>query len=508
MVATARVSRDPTGPASEPTAGPPRSRWGPAGWAAVFLGVAGLLQMMTPVPWDADTAYHVAVARLISRHGILHAFPWTPFSWLADHYADKELLFHLLLVPLSSLSWIAAAKVVGTLCGGAALLSLFLVLRAERVPLAGLWTLLPLAASGAFVLRLALVRPHLLALALAPAILWAALRRRHLLLGSLAFLYPLGYVAWQTPLALALLAEVAFLLSGRRPGWRAPVAALGGVAMGILVHPNSLELLRLAWIVNGRILFGTAWANAPGFELGAEFGPFAPGEALRWLSIPLGLSLGAAALAWRARRDSAVPLGFALAALAFGGMALRSSRFVEYLAPFSAAAFALAASSRRWGRAAAAPALAGALVFTGALGSAPVLALGTRGDDLPPRLASWLRAAIPPGSQVFTCEWGLTGELLLALPDRRFVVALDPVLFFVEDPERYRLWYALPREGPEDAARIVRERFGARFVLCTADPRWSPLLRRLTADPSVRRLLKSPLWYLYDLGDAGAGQAP
>ena len=229
---------------------------------------------------------------------------------------------------------------------------------------------------------------------------------------------------------------------------------------------------------------------------------------MRWLAIPLGLSLGAAALSWRSRRESSVPLGFALAALAFGAMALRTSRFVEYLAPFSAAAFALAASPRRWGRAAAALALAGALAFTLAFGSAPVLALGTRGDDMPPRLASYLDAAIPRGAQVFTCEWGLTGELLLALPDRRFVVALDPVLFHVKDPERYRLWYALPREGPEDAARLIRERFGARYVLCTANPQWSPLLRRLTANPSVRRLLKSPLWYLYDLGEAGGIQGP
>jgi hypothetical protein len=127
-----------------------------AAWALIFLAVTGLLQLLAPVPWDADTAYHVAVSRLIARHGILHAFPWTPFSWLADHYADKELLFHLLMVPLAGLSWILAAKLTGTVLGGALLLALYLVLRSEGVSRAGLWALLPLAASASFLLRWAI----------------------------------------------------------------------------------------------------------------------------------------------------------------------------------------------------------------------------------------------------------------------------------------------------------------------------------------------------------------
>ena len=73
---------------------------------AIFFLVAGI-QGMLPYFFDGDTGYHLAVARLTREHGVLHAFPWTPFSWMADHYADKELLFHFLLVPVASLdpSW-------------------------------------------------------------------------------------------------------------------------------------------------------------------------------------------------------------------------------------------------------------------------------------------------------------------------------------------------------------------------------------------------------------------
>ncbi|PKN16660.1 MAG: hypothetical protein CVU66_00165 [Deltaproteobacteria bacterium HGW-Deltaproteobacteria-23] len=72
------------------------NNWDVPAWAVIFILLAGALHLYIPYPLDSDTAYHNAVGRLIGEHGILQAFPWTPFSWLSDHYADKELLFHLL----------------------------------------------------------------------------------------------------------------------------------------------------------------------------------------------------------------------------------------------------------------------------------------------------------------------------------------------------------------------------------------------------------------------------
>src|SRR5262245_50166700 len=86
-------------------------------WLLVFGMGSAALQAVQHVPFDGDTAYHVAVARLIAAHGVLDEFPWTPFSTLANHYADKELFFHLLFVPLSQLAYPTSAKLVGTLLG-------------------------------------------------------------------------------------------------------------------------------------------------------------------------------------------------------------------------------------------------------------------------------------------------------------------------------------------------------------------------------------------------------
>jgi hypothetical protein len=463
-----------------------------------FVAVAGLFQLLTPVPWDADTAYHVAVAALVREHGILRAFPWTPFSWLADHYADKELLFHLLLAPLTGLGWIWAAKVAGALLGGALLFSLWLVLRAEGVPRAAVWALVPLAASGAFVLRFAIVRPHLVSIALALLVAWAAARGRAALVAAASFLYPWCYVAFETPLVLVAIAEAARVLSGRRAGWRPIAAALLGAAAGVALHPNAANLLSLWRLVHVDVLLRGAWGGASGFELGRELGPFAPGDAIRYALLPAAMAVAAVVFAWRERARDALPLSFALSAAAYGAMTVGSSRFVEYLAPFAAAALALALRGRSVRLATGT--LAGAFAFTAAFGAAPVLALGTRGDEIPPAFQQFLRARIPGGEQVFTCDWGLTGELMIALPGRRFVVALDPTLFHARDPDLYRVWYALPREGPPDAKSVIRERFGARWVVCFSRPEYAPLVRRLTADPGVRTVFANPLWVVLDLG--------
>jgi hypothetical protein len=468
----------------------------------LLFGIAGLLQLLTPVPFDADTAYHVAVARLMRTHGLLHAFPWTPFSWLADNYADKELLFHLLLLPVAGLSWITAAKIVGTLAGGLALGTLYLVLRAERVPRAGLWTLLALVCSGAFAFRFALVRPHLLSIPLAILVTWAAARRRHGWLALGCFLYPLTYIGWPMALGLALGAELLAGASGRRPAWTTPAVAALAAGAGVLLHPNIPDILRFTWLVNIRILVDTAWTGRAGFDLGAEFQPFSPEQLLRHVLPPALLAASAAVIGWRERARDPLPLVFACAAGAYLLLTLRTSRFLEYLAPFAAVAAALAASRAGLGRRWAAPVLGVAFAFTVLFGSDHVLALGRRGDDVPPRFAEYLRASIPEGAQVFTCEWGLTGELMLAMPERRFIVALDPVLFWRKDPERYALWYRLPREGGPEAAEQIRRGFDARYVLCANDPRWSPLFRSLDGDASARVLFANPLWRLYQLAPA------
>jgi hypothetical protein len=474
---------------------------GDLAWLCLFLLCAGVLQLSIPYPYDADTGYHFAAGSLIGEHGLLTSFPWLTFSWMSDHYADKELLFHLLFVPLSGRDFTTASRVVGTLCGAGILASIYVVLRSERIRMAGIWALLPLALSSSFTYRFAQVRPHLLSISLAILLLWAIARSKLVLAVIVSIIYPWAYVAfWQIPLLLLLAAEAGRFLHQKRVAWKPALAVLVGIAAGVLVHPNAGNLLQLNWIVQSNILVQNAWGATAGFELGQEFDP--PTLTL-WLTRLLPatlLVLFALVIGWRRRERDNLPLAFALAAIGFGVLTARTYRFVEYFVPMAAIAGAFAFDVLSW-RVPAAILSAAGVMYTAAFGLADYLALTRRGVDISPSLAGRLRSNIPPDAQVFTPDWQMTGTYMMALPERKFIVALDPTLFYVKNPELYALWYRISRDAPPNLGMVIRHFFKARYVLFFERPEFASLLSRLETDPSVRLLLRTRIMYLFDLGD-------
>lgn len=478
-------------------------------WIPLLLLVVALVQWSIPSPLDDDTAYHFAVARLIREHGILHGFPWTRFSWQADHYADKEFLFHLLFVPFTGLGYNTASRIVGTICGGAILSAIFFILRAERVRFTGCWALLPLG-TAMYLYRFSQVRPHLVSIALALLLLWACVREQRLLLFTTAFLYPLCYVAfWQIPLLLLAAAEGGRLLSGGGFSRRTPLIVLAGLAAGVALHPNSLTLLQINWIHMSDILMRNAWGKHLEFNLGEEFEPFTLQTWLETMVVPTLTALYAVqALRRPEKRRDALQLAATLAMLVFFLLTLRTNRFIEYFVPLAVVAAGLACrgENRSWPL----PLLAGLSLLVTLLTGTPqlryIFGSEPRPWQLSPATAAVLRREVPVGAKVFTCGWEYTGTLLTEVPDRSYLVALDPTLLYKHDPGLYDLWYRTLRDAPPTAADVVRSDFASRYVICLDHPTLHPFFDALLADGSSRVLSSDGKWVAFDLGSATAVQ--
>lgn len=467
-------------------------------WFSFYLLIACALQWM--VNPGGDTPYHVAVGHLIRKYGILHAFPWTPFSWLADSYTDDKLLFHLMFVPLSGIPWDTAARIVGSLAGSAILIALYLILRAERVRSPGLWTFIALASSQYFIYRFLLVRPHLLSITLALIFLWAASRGKYAILATVSAIYPWSYVAfWQLPSLLLIAAEAARLLAGERVRWKPAVVTFGGIAVGVAIHPNAANLLEYNWIVMSEVLFKAGWLGKTGLDMGIELKPY---PLLGWalgLTINVFMAIAAGMFAWTNRKKDVVLLAFSLASLCFFILTVKSGRFLEYFVPFSAAAMALASRFIGW-RYLLPAIFCVSMVYTVGLGYPVARELLNEQKEMPPPIASFFQQQIPPGSQVFTTTWDVTGLLLVTLPERYFLVALDPTLFYLKDPDLYRFWYRIIRKAPPGLAKTIREKFGARFVVVDKPTRSKAFNHQLSKEPGVRLLLMTERWLLFDLG--------
>lgn len=476
-------------------------RWTIAGWALLYLLIAGALQYIIPFPWDDDTAYHAAVGQLISQHGILRTFPWTPFSILAEHYADKELLFHLLFVPFTGLGWVTAARIVGTLSGAGLLMALYLVLRTEKVRFAGLWAIIPLTASVLFFFRFILVRPHLLSITLALIVLWAASREKLAVLTIASAIYPWAYVAfWQIPCLMLLAAGTAQLLSGERVRWKPIVAVFAGVAIGLASHPNAANLLTINLAEMVDLLFKHSWGERTGFDAIAELRPYPLPAWIQGLLFSVLMTLAAGVYALRNRRGNAIAIAFSLAALGFCILTVKSARFGEYFVPFSVAAIALASRSLSWRYL---PHSIAGITTAWALWVQPNMLsdLTKRPNIMPQPVASFLQQQIPPQAQIFNVNWDLAGWLMLTLPDRRLVVALDPTFLYKGDSNRYALWYTICHETPAGSADIIRQQFHARYVVSYNLPYLRTFFYKLSSEPGVRILLSSDTWMVFDLGD-------
>ncbi len=276
--------------------------------------------------------------------------------------------------------------------------------------------------------------------------------------------YALTYAA---PEALVVLVGIAVavdlageLVARRRPPLRALAAPLAGavvgVVLGVAVHPNAANDLRLLGIVNLNIGSASFLApvarvlrhflqvpllsQVPGLTTGMEFKP--PSSHVLLMLFPLWGAAMVLLAGYRFGRTR--PRRFTVQALALSlawtVLFLRSERFAEYLAPFFALTLALAVDDlRRAGvhrRLAALPrrrlrvlvpvaGLVGAVV-----GVRLWIGLGTTYDGVGPApyraSALWMRSHLPDGAQVFESSWSATAQLIHYDLRQRYLVDLDP----------------------------------------------------------------------------------
>lgn len=210
-----------------------------------------------------------------------------------------------------------AAKIIGVLTGTTLLLTMYSILRKAGVRFAGLWALFPLVAADVFLWRFALVRPHLLSVALAFIVLWAATNYRLVILAIASAIYPWAYVGWQLPIILAGISEIAGFFSARHFRWKVLAVAFTGTAVGIALHPHAMNLIQFTWIQIVEVLVQRAWGNKQGLELGLEFAPFTFSQWAQWLFACTAMMLASVILAWRNRRNDATSLAFAFVTLVF-----------------------------------------------------------------------------------------------------------------------------------------------------------------------------------------------
>ncbi|HEX6097006.1 MAG TPA: hypothetical protein VF432_11830 [Thermoanaerobaculia bacterium] len=445
-------------------------------FAAGFF-VFAFLFLAAPVIPDADSYFHLAVAREYAAHGYLDALPWARFSVLGETYGDKELLFHYLLVPFVTVTDAATGGRLALALLNAAFAAAMTFFAARAL---GWWSVaVPVwlyVAAPMLTFRLIRLRPELLALLLLLAFIHAAASRRVRWVAVLAAAFALSYTAFHVIVGLPVLWLVFTI---RERDWKLPLAATVGAAAGLLAHPGFPSNLRIWWIQN--VLF---FVEKSRLDVGTEI-EAAP---LRFLLL---LNLGwwaGVALLWFCSRgrtaDRRRLLFLAVAAAVFAVLTLLLQRMAVYFVPLVTLLLLakLEGEPQPQRERIALGLLATALLSLPAsvkIARELLVDSGWEAD-----YASFGKA-VPRGAKV-AAHWGPAELYCFWAPQGRYLNVLDPVFMAV----RSRAVYDAQRrvfEGREpDVPHVVRTTLDSDYI---AFPSTSPLFEQLQFDPRI-----VPVW--------------
>lgn len=491
---------------------------------------------------DPDGFTHAKMSALIMERGFLYDFPWLDLTILHTHFVDQHLGLHLLEIPfIRFFGMLSGAQLASGVFAAVAVVVFYQCARALGAKKPWLWTIL-LITSTPFLVRMVLAKSSPLAVScfLIGITAWVRTKKAPAFLAGLCF--SLVHGGWLLLLLVQGILTGAIVVwnllrrvVGRRYDvthlptllWKQPaltaLATSIGCALGVLVHPNSKNILTFLWVQVGVIGIQTPYYRV---GLGQEWQSVNAGELLS--SIPLFIVVFAAAfLAWCFRPEKpyfsterkAIRLQrfvLLLGVIVLAALTLKSRRYGEYFIPYlalTAAAFEaelnlsvraikefLQALSLR--RRIVVVVIAIALLT---LTVVNVVSLQRAIQD--PKSLTFtyvdspmkaLAAVARPGDRIFHPQWDLF-PLLFAADDRyHYISGMDPTYLFSASTTRSDIYteFVFDRASTTNLYAFIREDLQADYILFQR-ARNKNLEARMTEEPRFQRLYEDATFQVY-----------
>src|SRR5882762_4109766 len=172
---------------------------------ALILAVMGWIEFGGPAILDNDGYYHIRWAAMLRENWPhLPAFKALPLTTLNEQsYVDHHYLFHVLLIPFTMGDLRIGAKLAAVVFSSLGIVSMFALLVAYRVSYRWLWLIPLVASSEPFLYRMSMTRAPALSLVLLGVGTSLILRRRHVWVGVLSFVFVWAYSLFPLMLAFA-----------------------------------------------------------------------------------------------------------------------------------------------------------------------------------------------------------------------------------------------------------------------------------------------------------------
>lgn len=452
-----------------------------------FFGLA-FFYLRAGYLYDADSYVHLAVSRLYAEEGFTRGLPWPRFSVMHEGYGDKEILFHIALIPFVVMTDPATGgRLALAMFGSLAVASLALLFTRYLGPV-GLvipwWLLL---ASPPFLNRIIRLRPEILGLTLLLAAATCFIQRRWIALGIVALLYPLSYTAFHVLGALVGGWVLVEWIREKTFAWQPLVATATGVVAGNLIHPHPIDHLNIWWLQNVSYFGMKRIVEVEPEALPPPWQELVFVNAGWWLVVTAAVALIFSRLRRFPIDRSTIVYGST--AVLFFLLYLRMGRMVLYAVPFLTLTVAAAMREVRLSRRS--KVLLTTLLLLGVpIGvmfnlRLPYFDRTLKGMETSSELElERFGHAVPPGARI-AAEWSDTQLFAFWAPQGRYLNMYDPLFMVVKDPNAYEALRAMFHGRILDIPPIVKNTLDSDFLaiqtpwdnealnsVLEGDPRW------------------------------------
>ena len=476
------------------------NRLGRAGWIMlvfaflipfVWLGALRICVVNTGEN-SQDALYHAMMAKLGPKVYAAKEFPWTQMSVWKDQFADKELLYHAGINAVFAIEKAFGAAlnppfhVVALFYSALAILGC--VFASWRLGVRPVYLLFGAPLFSVIVpnytFRLSVLRPHILSIAFLTfttgLLAKGSFRFRLAVVGVLSFCFAWSYSNPHFIVIIPLVFALSQLKSG---GWRElwiPVLSLGGVLLGLTLHPqfpNSFVVWKVqSWDALIAPMMAGVRLSKPTEMLSPRFGfnrTVAPLYLMAWSILMMFVRLVERKGLWKID-----PNIIAVTVLA-GGFTVGifvAARTVEYSGPFIAIAFLLLLehvtregfhlplSRFKWG----VPGLLAVLSIGLGIYSSYYFA-----KECPlvlirplPKITAFLKEHVPEGRPVVNMDWSDFPALFYNDQDHLWQWGMDPMFSYSKDPRRTLLLTSTtPGLGGDPYPEDVYKAFGTKYAV-------------------------------------------
>jgi len=494
------------------------------GFFAILL-VMILLQFQTDAICcgDWDGYYHIRWSSLLWEnfsHGKwLPSFDWLPLTVLnPQRYADHHFLFHLLQIPfLWFFEPVMAAKIAAVSYGTLAIFSVYWLIFRYKINHQLIWLAAILTCANSFYFRMNMAKAPPLTIIFTVVGIYLLFERKYVWLLPLMFAFVWTYSLFPLLWFASIIWVMIIAWNERRFEWRPFAYATGGMILGNLINPyfpNNLILFAEHFIEKFKV--GSDFAVA----VGGEWYPYNGMELLMNFPIALGAMLIGYILFMPKNGKLPEKATFFLMFVSILLAAqFRSKRFAEYFPPFAIlfAAFSWRAfqeptalqlpeefrkeiepyldaakpNERQalWNKLRVASLWVGGGLLTlffiynltgfHHLGIDETGLIGTIRANEPnekyQRAMQWATGRdaqgnenIPAGERIFNCSWDDFPKLFFYDQKHSYVYGLDPNYLYSENPDLYKQLVDITAGKVDDAAPIIRDKFGARYIFADA----------------------------------------